>query len=1057
MNDSPRVRWVWLAVLLVAVLAAWPELSQPGLLNTRGGGDSPFLLQRLHQLETAVLDGHFPTRWMPDANYGYGYPFYNFYAPLSIYSAFLFRLLGFSFVRAIHLSHLLGYVVAAFGTFALARRWFGREGSGSDWAGLLAAVAYTVVPFHLVNVYVRGDSLAEFWAMAFYPLVILAADGLVVGGRRQVALFALAYAALILSHNISAMIFSPFLLLYILLKFLLLRARSKSAEAVSVAGVSASMHNRAISGAVRRPAAAQVISSLQFSISGLFLAFALAAWFFIPALAEQSLAQLDTVTSGYFHYSNHFLGTADFPLSQTSFFVDYGVVNREAFRMGLVQTAVTIAGLLGLLWLWRKQMDSRVRGNNKNVLIIFVLLTVAVSSFMLTPLSELLWAQLPLLSFTQFPWRFLSVQAFGGALAVGVLAVVLPWPRWWVPPLIILLLVSSLGQLRPDSLPLTDADITAESLAQYEWFTGNIGTTISFEYLPPTVQPRPYTSNWLHTGNRWQLTPLMGELVSAELAEQRTNYQQWQVEAATATTLIFPTLHWPGWVAQVNGETVTIRPSAGGGLIELDVPAGLHEIELTLGRTAVRLWAELLSLLALFGTIWLLKPQKSWLNRQTGLVLGGVLLLAVGLRLWPEPAPRDGPRTWDFVQMGYLHSADEIAFRSGAVLHGYEISEGNVSAGESIQVELFWEIPPASPMTIALVSPAANWPDWIDVPVLAAQTVPAGQQVSTVTLVLPKNAPTGLFVPRLTVLDDAPLTLTGSSRDQLFLEPIRVLPGANDLAPEKRLTVRGLDVQPMGDGQLAVQLAWFTLEPLSQNYNVALRLTNAQGKFVRVVDTQPGYGFLPSSGWPAGEWVNDWLTISLPPPDELHERPFALVAQLYEVAEPNRVVLTRRLGELVEVGTEIVFEPTEPLFALLEEMAGVTAVFGEEIQLRGYRFSQTDEEITLTLVWQALENGQTDYTRFIHLIPANEGGAPLVQDDSPPRYGSYPTSQWTAGEVIEEQVSLSLAGVPAGAYQLAVGFYSQPKPGQFNQLPVLDEAGELAADGRFILPITVIR
>ncbi|MFZ1396577.1 MAG: hypothetical protein WAS33_06760 [Candidatus Promineifilaceae bacterium] len=237
MNDSARLRWFWLAVLLIALAAAWPELSQPGLLNTRGGGDSPFLLQRLHQLETAVLDNHFPVRWMPDANYGFGYPFYNFYAPLSIYITFLFRLLGFSFVRAIHLSHLLGYLVAAGGSFALARRWFGRSRPGSEWAGLLAAAAYTVAPFHLVNVYVRGDSLAEFWAMAFYPLVILAADGLVGGGRRQVALFALAYAALILSHNISAMIFSPFVLLYLLLKFLPQRAQRKEREMFAVAGV----------------------------------------------------------------------------------------------------------------------------------------------------------------------------------------------------------------------------------------------------------------------------------------------------------------------------------------------------------------------------------------------------------------------------------------------------------------------------------------------------------------------------------------------------------------------------------------------------------------------------------------------------------------------------------------------------------------------------------------------------------------------------------------------------------------------------------------------------
>ena len=170
-----------MAVVLVACVAAWPALSQPGLLNTRGGGDSPFLLQRLHQLTAALAEGHFPARWMPDAAYGDGYPFYNFYAPLSITIAAAFRLLGFSFVRAIHLAQLSGFIVAGLGAYYLGRRWL-----GSEWAGLLAAVAYTVAPFHMVNVYVRGDSLAEFWAMGWYPWVLLAAAKIVASGGWRV-------------------------------------------------------------------------------------------------------------------------------------------------------------------------------------------------------------------------------------------------------------------------------------------------------------------------------------------------------------------------------------------------------------------------------------------------------------------------------------------------------------------------------------------------------------------------------------------------------------------------------------------------------------------------------------------------------------------------------------------------------------------------------------------------------------------------------------------------------------------------------------------------------
>jgi len=133
---NARISFVLIAAMLVAFFAAWPLISQAGFLNTRGGGDSPFLLQRLQQLDSALRDGHFPVRWMGDANYGFGYPFFNYYAPLSIYIAALFRLLGFSFVRSIEAAQLLGFLLAALGIYLLARRWYRNE-----WAALLASVA----------------------------------------------------------------------------------------------------------------------------------------------------------------------------------------------------------------------------------------------------------------------------------------------------------------------------------------------------------------------------------------------------------------------------------------------------------------------------------------------------------------------------------------------------------------------------------------------------------------------------------------------------------------------------------------------------------------------------------------------------------------------------------------------------------------------------------------------------------------------------------------------------------------------------------------------------
>ncbi|MDI7275742.1 MAG: hypothetical protein QME94_07175, partial [Anaerolineae bacterium] len=71
-----------LAALALAAIAAWPLLSTPGLVNTRAGGDSPFLLLRVYELQANLRAGVLPARWMPHAAYGLGYPFFNYYASL---------------------------------------------------------------------------------------------------------------------------------------------------------------------------------------------------------------------------------------------------------------------------------------------------------------------------------------------------------------------------------------------------------------------------------------------------------------------------------------------------------------------------------------------------------------------------------------------------------------------------------------------------------------------------------------------------------------------------------------------------------------------------------------------------------------------------------------------------------------------------------------------------------------------------------------------------------------------------------------------------------------
>ena len=193
--------------------------------------------------------------------------------------------------------------------------------------------------------------------------------------RRRIALLALSYAALTLSHNISALNFSPFLLLYGLLR-VAARPRARGAALLRLA-------------------------------AGGLLGLGLAAWFWLPALGETGLAQTGPITSGYFSYAVHFR-TLD--LVQRSPAFDFDVADGGAFRMGLLQALLALAGGGVLLATWRRSAASRLNNG-------FILLLTLAATLLITPLSRPLWDAIPLLPYTQFPWRFLSIQALGDGSA----------------------------------------------------------------------------------------------------------------------------------------------------------------------------------------------------------------------------------------------------------------------------------------------------------------------------------------------------------------------------------------------------------------------------------------------------------------------------------------------------------------------------------------------------------------------------------------------------------------------------------------------------------------
>src|SRR3989344_8168557 len=115
---------------------------------------------RVYEMGKALSDGMFPVRWVQDLGYGYGYPIFNFYAPLAYYVGGFFNVLGIDALVSTKAMMVLGIVFSGIFMYFLAREFWGEAG------GVISGLFYLFSPYHAVDIYVRGD-VSEFWAYTF--------------------------------------------------------------------------------------------------------------------------------------------------------------------------------------------------------------------------------------------------------------------------------------------------------------------------------------------------------------------------------------------------------------------------------------------------------------------------------------------------------------------------------------------------------------------------------------------------------------------------------------------------------------------------------------------------------------------------------------------------------------------------------------------------------------------------------------------------------------------------------------------------------------------------
>jgi hypothetical protein len=136
---------------------------------------------------------------------------------------------------------------------------------------------------------------------------------------------------------------------------------------------------------------------------------------------------------------------------------------------------------------------------------------------------------------------------------------------------------------------------------------------------------------------------------------------------------------------------------------------------------------------------------------------------------------------------------------------------------------------------------------------------------------------------------------------------------------------------------------------------------------------------------------------------------------------------------LVEIGA------TPPL-TLTDVPPGTPVELGDGIRLVAHSIKLASGDLRVTLYWQASQVPSQNYSVFLHLSDKDRisaGEDIIAQADSQnPVYGWYPTTKWSAGEIVREDYELDIPPnkVPR---LLDVGLYTRDADGAFHNLGVV--------------------
>ncbi|MDO8623720.1 MAG: 6-pyruvoyl-tetrahydropterin synthase-related protein [archaeon] len=537
-----------IAIVILFSIIAGASLLHNGLPPTH---DGEYHVIRFYLFNESFNDGNFYPRWAAHLNNNFGAPLLTFVYPLPNYIATFLHKVGVSFIDSFKFEMFAATLMGGVFFYLWAKEFWGKLG------GVVSSVFYTFSPYHFLDIYIRG-SVGEVWALAFFPAFLWAYTRLAVTKQKNFLILSSFFLALIIfSHNILALMFFPFVILYIAM--FILKEKNKK--------------------------------HLMFnSFLIMFFGLGLSAIFWLPAIYETKLVTGLQI----FDVSSHFPDLYQLLIpSWGSGFSGGGLQNELSFQIGIANLIAVFLSLIVIIWQIKKR-------NSKYIYTVFFLAWFIFTLYLMLNISLPVWKIIPLMNYFQFPWRLLSLEIlFASFLAGSILSMT---NRKYVKIsisvfLIFLAFILGIGYAKPAYYHYRNDEyyISRPNFIDGTNSPGNVFNTVFLKTIPAKEKQRAVFIKG------------SGEIT---LVQDKSNIYNFEINSPAASEIIVNLAYYPGWEVYSNNKKIDVEVTANG-RFSFSLPSGRNKVEVVFKDTFVRKISALISLISLLSLLILLTKKRS--------------------------------------------------------------------------------------------------------------------------------------------------------------------------------------------------------------------------------------------------------------------------------------------------------------------------------------------------------------------------------------------------------------------------------------------------------------